>query len=90
MNTKLIIFCAEILAVAVLRLTFMMRRDRMTLPKGSKVRNIHGVPVFGADRPMPQLQEQPAQWSVAGWTPPPRRAKVRGTPDRLPDAQQQG
>jgi hypothetical protein len=89
MNTKIILICAEVLAIAVLRLTFMMRRDRTMLPKGSKVRNIHGVPVFGADRPVPrQFQEKPAQWSVAGWTPPQRRAKVRDTPDKSPGAQQ--
>lgn len=69
MKKQILFFVAELLAVAVLRAIYMIRRDRK-LPKSSKVRRVKGRPVY----------------SVAGWTPPPRKAKLHDTPDGSPDA----
>lgn len=85
---KIILFAAEILAVAALRVTYMVRRDRM-LPRGSKVSRIKNKPVFrmGAnvrqrDR---QIKDTP-DLEIAGWTPPPKRDRIEPTPGSSPDA----
>lgn len=82
-KARLLLFGAELLAIALLRLTFMLRRDK-TLPRGSKVPWIKGKPVFKnpffAKKPEPPRSET---FSAGGWTPPPRGRNMR-VPDQSP------
>lgn len=82
-NKRLLLFGAELLAVALLRVVFMLKRDK-TLPHGSKVPRINGVrvfknPFFGKKSPPPQSET----FSAGGWTPPPRKGKMP-LPDQSP------
>jgi hypothetical protein len=69
-KTRIILFLAELAAVALLRAVYIFRRDK-TLPKSGKVSKIKNKPVYRPfwDRPKEKLD-------IAGWTPPPQKDKI--------------
>ena len=44
-QTRLLILLAEVAAMAIIRVLYIMKRDG-TLPKGAKVNKVHGRPVY--------------------------------------------
>jgi len=80
-KTRIILFIAEIAAVAILRAIFMLRRDR-ALPHGSKVSTIRGRPVFNR---LLSFTNKPKPFGIEGWTPQPPQRKMPLTPDNPPD-----
>ena len=74
-NAKIIMFAAEILAVAALRAIYMMRRER-TLPRAGKVGRMRGRPVYKPfkppERPPEVEREEPEDPLLGIYTPPPK------------------
>jgi hypothetical protein len=86
----IILFIAEIAAVAVLRLAYMVRRDRLLMPRSSKVNHIKRKPVY-KNRKMPTrgstLEDKVRDHEIEGYTPKYVDGKIQLTPDESPDAQ---
>jgi len=77
-NHKIVMFIAEILAVAALRAVYMIRRERV-FPRAAKVGRMKGRPVYKPFRPTDQAPEierdepdEPDNPPVFVYKPPPR------------------
>ena len=85
-KTKIILLMAEILAVAAIRVIYMVRRDHV-LPRGGAVSKIKGKPVYRmpfGKRPEIPKEPEPPEFEIAGWKPKPRHDKLDDTPGHLP------
>ena len=87
-KSTIVLFAAEVLAATVMRVVHIIRRDKMTLPRGSKVSKIHGVPVyrqvFRKDK-APTGEDELREFEIEGWKPPPRKGIIDDIPGDLPD-----
>ena len=72
MTRKMIVlFIAELAAVAVLRLIYMFRRDRLHLPRSTKVSHVNQTPVYNpSPRKQRPLEDRIRDVEIEGWTPP--------------------
>ncbi len=61
MNSKLILFIAEVLAVAAMRVIYIMQREKNRYPRGSKVRNVRNRPVYRPTTERAQEPEKPPE-----------------------------
>jgi hypothetical protein len=83
-NRTILLFAGELIAVAILRLIFMLRRDGTLLPRGSKVPHIKGRPVIREFFGLKKRADPPSQpFTIEGWTPPPPKGKMP-IPDQSP------
>jgi len=88
MNKKaIVLFAAEILAVALLRLTYMVRRDKLLIPKSSRVRTLNARPVYRQPHINPRrLENGLRDREIEGWTRGSERDNMDSTPDDSPGA----
>jgi hypothetical protein len=92
MNKKmLVLFAAEVAAVAILRVAYMVRRDKLWLPKSGKVKRIRKTPVFhnppknawerGKPSKYKSFENQARTEHIEGWTIHKGDSKLHGGPD---------
>ena len=88
-NKLILMFVAEIVAVAVLRGLSMIRRDRHLLPRAGKVDHVGGRKVFRQpylSKPKPATEDAIREHEIEGWTPTYVNGKIQSTPDDSPGA----
>jgi hypothetical protein len=82
----IILFIAEIAAVALLRLTYIVRRDKIFTPRSSKVDKVGGRPVYRQPHVANRHRTPASDAAEKGFTPDFIDGKIRITPDDSPGA----